>query len=82
MPDPLPDTTNRPTARIVRLPETELARLPRAVVGMLDLLPPPGEAFPLRERLVWLRTFASIFELAYGLDGEIKIEAVEVEAVR
>jgi hypothetical protein len=49
---------------------------------MLDLLPPPGEAFPLRERLVWLRTFASIFELAYGLDGEIKIEAVEVEAVR
>lgn len=66
----------RTTARVVRLPDAVARELPRAVLGMMDLLPNVGEPFPMRHRLIWLRCLAGIFDLAYGCDGaaELKIE--------
>ena len=73
--------SDRPIPRIVRLPEPIRRDLPRAVLGMLDLLPNVGEPFPLRQRLIWLRALAGIFDLAYGCDGaaELKIEVKDAE---
>lgn len=68
---------NPKNARVEARSDYAVRDLPLAIVGMINLLPEIGEPFTLRERLIWLRCMAGIFELAYETDraADITIEA-------
>ncbi|MCY3828730.1 MAG: hypothetical protein OXF89_06310 [Rhodospirillaceae bacterium] len=44
------------------------------IEGLLATLPPKDGNWPVEERVVWLKTAATGFDLIYGIEGTIKIE--------
>jgi len=62
-------------------PENEIKATDPLVLGLIERLPKPGSTWCLEDRVKWLRTADSIFDLIYGADDEsqkeIKIAVVE-----
>jgi len=62
-------------------PEDEKRATDPLILGLLERLPKPGGTWCLEDRVRWLRTADSIFDLIYGSDDksqkEIKIAVVE-----
>jgi hypothetical protein len=55
-------------------PEDEKQATDPLVLGLIERLPKPGSTWCLEDRVKWLRTADSIFDLIYSADNECQKE--------
>jgi hypothetical protein len=51
------------------------------ISALIEKLPPPGPAWSIEQRLVWLRMAAMAFDLAYGVDAPIEIKLAGIPSI-
>lgn len=47
------------------------------IIGIFQKLPPRDTDWPMKDRITWLKTASLVFELVYGLQGNIRIEPAD-----